>query len=1236
MLRRIMSMLLCVVIVISMVPAQVFATDDVEEEISEQILEVEETTVPTKGDAMPTEEHLEPTEETAETTETIADPTEEVTAPMDTVTESTEETTAPTEAVTEHTEETTAPVESKPIVEISVETSIEVSNATASGTEVKSTIVASGSCGENADWTLDEEGTLIISGTGGMFSNLGTLPWADHADSIRTLIVEDGVTSLAPISFDEYTCLTDVTIADSVSELYWGLFSRCYGLKNVRLPSSITDIPQFTFYACTSLEEIQIPDNVTIIGASAFHSCSSLRSIQLPKGLQAIGSSALCRCTSLSSIALPEGMQVINTEAFLGCTNLRNLTIPKSVTYVDRYVFDLCYDLQVFFQGDAPWIDSDAFGGARNLTAYYPDNNSTWAGVITSIKRDVTWKPIDRSSYRHNTLAELTELDYLAFSQVSYLDFAMDETVRECLMRTPGNGTNKWFDVWGEEDITYAQLCEGIADWEVCYILENNDNGFYAVSFRNGSGEAVLAYRGSKPLENLLLQITDLQTLLDWVDNDLAMILYNVDGKHNQYDDAITSYKDTAKVEGIHTVVATGHSLGGLWADIASAFSGCQGISFNAISALDIMYAQHPIQLGRAFRGIDVWNFVDHANRFDILAGVTEGVASSLYIAAKIKPYIKHYSNYGDGAIFKSHGLKSIVSRAGEGLVLNGSPGSWQGTSGISHTMRKTNRAIDIGSSGYDYFDKGLSVKHSRSAFGGDGTDIMITSIWNDTLVGGRGSDTLDGGWGDDIYYYFKGDGLDTIIDAGGNDRLYLKDFDESDLIEVYDDPTSDYINILCNGKTIIQVFKKNREYSIFSRNTFKLYINNGPVNNITNLFSKYKSGLHTVIRCPVSIEILSPTGNVVYILQNDAVGAHYTDYGNFYVFQEESGGYGKVLDLAEGYSFRIVGEDQGTMDISYRNVSQGTLSSVENTVTAVPVSSNFTATVAQSVDGNMILSTDTDGDGVVDQEMTFDTDWTETNKNRLLIEPDIAEEYDSVWIDGREYQIQTEDNASYVDLPDSNAKIMIAYTYHADDDSDVHTQYPTGMKVWTLSNTDGLYSAVRVDELDDILQYAGTSIRVTGNQGIRMITSIDEANKAALIGNGLAGYTVKEYGTAVAWTSQLSNTKPLVLGKSYVSSNYAYKKDVADPIFAYVNGRIQYTNVLVGFSLDQCKNDLAMRPYMILEDTEGNEITLYGGIVERSIGYIASEIQKKNLYETGSAEYTYLQNIIDAFSETN
>ena len=332
------------------------------------------------------------------------------------------------------------------------------------------------------------------------------------------------------------------------------------------------------------------------------------------------------------------------------------------------------------------------------------------------------------------------------------------------------------------------------------------------------------------------------------------------------------------------------------------------------------------------------------------------------------------------------------------------------------------------------------------------------------------------------------------------------------------------------------------------------------------------------------------------------------------------------------------------SVDPNYMKSVTFRVSGMDDQIVYMPVNSLIPADYAPTAsDGGAILWY---SDRSCTEPWNFETD-TLTNslilygqvdihvENRVTVDSAELDGHTSVWIDGREFVVKTVGDIAYMDLPNANAKTMVTYTYQNGDNADIHTHIPTGMKVWTLSNTDGYYTATRVEELDDMMTYAGCSIRIKGNQGIRMITSIDQTNKDALTAAGLAGYTLEEYGTAIAWASQLGNTKPLTLGKSYVSSNYAYKKDVADPIFHSDDNVMQYTNVLVGFSLDQCSDDIAMRPYMILKDAEGNEITLYGGIVERSIGYIA--LQNQDTYAEGTEEYAYIMNIVNhVYGETS
>ena len=241
---------------------------------------------------------------------------------------------------------------------------------------------------------------------------------------------------------------------------------------------------------------------------------------------------------------------------------------------------------------------------------------------------------------------------------------------------------------------------------------------------------------------------------------------------------------------------------------------------------------------------------------------------------------------------------------------------------------------------------------------------------------------------------------------------------------------------------------------------------------------------------------------------------------------------------------------------------------------------------------------------------------------SRLVLTEELANEH-AVYVEGLPCAVKKDGDSAYIDLPDAEDRYLVTYTYHEGDGEDVHTQYPTGMKVYKVVGG----QIVHIPELDDLLQYSGSSIRITGNKGIRMITSLEKTKKAALTGAGLGGFTLEEYGTVLSFAGEIGEGDGLVLGRSFARSNYAYKKGEADPVFAATKDLVQYTNVLVGFSLDQCKDDIAMRPYIVLKDGEGALITLYGGTIYRSIGYIA--YQNRNVFTPKTASYNYVWEII-------
>ena len=137
-----------------------------------------------------------------------------------------------------------------------------------------------GKCGDALYLTL-EGSTLTISGTGDMwdFYDSSNVPWYSYVSSIKTVVIENGVTSIGRSAFQDCTSLTNITIPDSVTSIGKGAFDGCTSLTNVTIPDGVKSIGEDAFWKCTSLTNITIPDGVTSIGDHAFFLCTKLTTI---------------------------------------------------------------------------------------------------------------------------------------------------------------------------------------------------------------------------------------------------------------------------------------------------------------------------------------------------------------------------------------------------------------------------------------------------------------------------------------------------------------------------------------------------------------------------------------------------------------------------------------------------------------------------------------------------------------------------------------------------------------------------------------------------------------------------------------------------------------------------------------------------------------------------------------------------------------------------------------------
>ena len=170
------------------------------------------------------------------------------------------------------------------------------------------TLYRSGTCGDNLTWDLDNNGNLIILGTGDMYdlayddeSGSYTLPWVEYRSMIRRVEIGSGVTRIGAWAFED-TNITSLTIPDSVTAIGdYGVSNRY--LAELTLNEGLRSIGKGAFSGNKRLTTLTIPDGVTTIGEEAFAHCWT----QLPKSDS---------FTGLTTVTIPGSVTSIGKDAF--------------------------------------------------------------------------------------------------------------------------------------------------------------------------------------------------------------------------------------------------------------------------------------------------------------------------------------------------------------------------------------------------------------------------------------------------------------------------------------------------------------------------------------------------------------------------------------------------------------------------------------------------------------------------------------------------------------------------------------------------------------------------------------------------------------------------------------------------------------------------------------------------------------------------------------------------------
>lgn len=156
---------------------------------------------------------------------------------------------------------------------------------------------------------------------------------------IKEAIEAKGVTVPSSATIDTY--------ADYVSQISGGGSSSAEtalkgiidnSITSIDIPSGATSIGDYTFYRCSGLTSANIPNSVTSIGYGAFSGCTSLTTCTIPSSVTSIGESAFSRVgnnnknLNLSLINLTNVLSNSNFKSVFDNSSLcGNITIPNSL-----------------------------------------------------------------------------------------------------------------------------------------------------------------------------------------------------------------------------------------------------------------------------------------------------------------------------------------------------------------------------------------------------------------------------------------------------------------------------------------------------------------------------------------------------------------------------------------------------------------------------------------------------------------------------------------------------------------------------------------------------------------------------------------------------------------------------------------------------------------------------------------------------------------------------------------
>ena len=232
---------------------------------------------------------------------------------------------------------------------------------------------ASGTCGTSVNWSLDKAGVLTISGSGAMkdYGSYASTPWYSNRTAIKSVVIQDGITSVGSFCFAECSQLTSVSFGADVKEIHSDAFYNCKKLATVALPANLQTLGSEAFRGCVAMTSVTFGNKLTSVGMDAFRYCNGLTKVTLPDSITSMDTRVFYECMGLTEVHIPNSLTYLNDFTFSGCTALQTVTGGAKLEWVGMQCFEKCSALvNIQLSDTVTTIHSAAFSGCSKLQQF--------------------------------------------------------------------------------------------------------------------------------------------------------------------------------------------------------------------------------------------------------------------------------------------------------------------------------------------------------------------------------------------------------------------------------------------------------------------------------------------------------------------------------------------------------------------------------------------------------------------------------------------------------------------------------------------------------------------------------------------------------------------------------------------------------------------------------------------------------------------------------------------------